>query len=54
MALIEKDNKRSSFQFSTCWSPGVRDLDCPGQGYCCFDGCAATCLAGSQKPHKVR
>ena len=32
----------------------MRDLDCPGQGYCCFDGCAATCLAGSQKPHKVR
>ena len=29
---------------STCWSPGVRDTDCPGHGLCCFDGCANTCV----------
>ena len=29
---------------STCWSPGVRDLDCPGHGLCCYDGCANTCV----------
>ena len=28
---------------STCWSPGVNDVDCPGHGLCCFDGCANTC-----------
>ena len=28
---------------STCWSPGVRDTDCPGHALCCFDGCANTC-----------
>merc|ERR1712107_546691 len=28
---------------STCWSPGQRDTDCPGNGLCCFDGCADTC-----------
>ena len=28
---------------STCWSPGVNDVDCPGHGLCCFDGCSNTC-----------
>jgi len=28
---------------STCWSPGQRDTDCPGNGLCCFNGCANTC-----------
>ena len=27
----------------TCWSPGVHDIDCPGHGLCCFDGCSNTC-----------
>ena len=31
-------------QASTCWSPGVRDTDCPGHGLCCFNGCANKCL----------
>merc|ERR1719350_2352007 len=31
-------------QKSTCWSPGVRDTDCPGHGLCCYDGCANTCV----------
>ena len=29
---------------SSCWSPGVRDTDCPGHGLCCFDGCINVCL----------
>lgn len=29
---------------STCWSPGVRDTDCPGHGLCCFDGCVNVCI----------
>ncbi len=29
---------------ANCWSPGVRDTDCPAHGLCCFDGCVATCL----------
>ena len=33
---------------STCWSPGVRDLDCPGSGLCCYDGCANTCVSESR------
>jgi len=28
---------------SNCWSPGVRDTDCLGNGLCCYDGCANTC-----------
>ena len=31
-------------QRSNCWSPGVRDLDCPGSGLCCYDGCANKCV----------
>ena len=27
-----------------CWSPGVADLDCPGSGLCCFDGCVNICV----------
>lgn len=27
-----------------CWSPGVRDQDCPGEGLCCFNGCVNICL----------
>jgi len=30
-------------QVSTCWSPGQRDTDCPGNGLCCFNGCADVC-----------
>ena len=37
-------------QFSTCWSVGVPDLDCPNWGLCCFDGCANTCLAEARDP----
>jgi len=35
---------------STCWSPGVRDTDCPGHGLCCFDGCVNVCVAGPVAP----
>ena len=34
-------------QRSNCWSPGVRDLDCPASGLCCYDGCANTCVVRS-------
>merc|ERR1719443_1030016 len=37
-------------QRSNCWSPGVRDLDCPASGLCCYDGCANTCVASSPPP----
>merc|ERR1719150_652228 len=37
-------------QFSTCWSVGVPDLDCPNWGLCCFDGCANTCLGEARDP----
>lgn len=29
---------------NSCWSVGVGDVDCPGHGLCCFDGCANTCV----------
>ena len=38
---------------STCWSPGVRDTDCPGHGLCCFDGCANTCVGQQSSSHSV-
>ena len=28
-----------------CWSPGTPDVDCPGSGLCCFNGCVNVCLA---------
>ena len=34
---------RGGRQKSQCWSPGVRDTDCPNHGLCCYDGCAYTC-----------
>ena len=34
---------RGRRQKSQCWSPGVRDTDCPNHGLCCYDGCAYTC-----------
>ena len=35
---------------SQCWSPGVRDTDCPGHGLCCYDGCANVCGGGPAPP----
>jgi len=29
---------------ANCWSRGVPDVDCPGFGLCCYDGCVNTCL----------
>ena len=37
-------------RFSTCWSVGVSDLDCPNWGLCCFDGCANTCVGSNPPP----
>jgi len=28
----------------SCWSEGQSDVDCPGYGLCCYDGCVASCL----------
>ena len=41
-------------QRSNCWSPGVRDLDCPASGLCCYDGCANTCVSSSPPPPPPR
>merc|ERR1719175_121369 len=39
---------------STCWSPGQPDVDCPGNGICCFDGCSNQCgLPISDAPVEV-
>lgn len=35
---------------SQCWSPGVRDTDCPGHGLCCYDGCANICGGAPAPP----
>jgi len=35
---------------SVCWSPGVRDTDCPGHGLCCFDGCVNLCVGAAPPP----
>jgi len=35
---------------STCWSPGVRDTDCPANGLCCFDGCVNLCVGAIPFP----
>jgi len=37
-------------QTSTCWSPGVRDTDCPSHGLCCFNGCVNICQGPSPPP----
>merc|ERR1712064_242160 len=42
-----KTPRQCKGQRSTCWSPGVKDTDCPGHGLCCYDGCANTCAASS-------
>ena len=34
---------RCEFVKHQCWSLGVPDLDCPGQGLCCFNGCVNVC-----------
>jgi len=38
---------------STCWSPGVRDTDCPSHGLCCFDGCVNVCVGAVPIPPPI-
>ncbi|TRY76710.1 hypothetical protein TCAL_07593 [Tigriopus californicus] len=40
--------KRDSCEHAVnqCWSPGVPDVDCPGSGLCCHDGCTNVCING--------
>ncbi len=49
------ENVCKHYTVHTCWSPGVRDLDCPLSGLCCFDGCVNTCLPPDygEKDHPV-
>ena len=32
------------YEESECWSPGVPDVDCPGNALCCFNGCINICV----------
>ena len=41
--IVSKSPLECTGQASTCWSPGVRDTDCPSHGLCCFDGCVNIC-----------
>lgn len=34
-------------QQNQCWSVGVPDVDCPGNAYCCFNGCSNVCLGSA-------
>jgi hypothetical protein len=36
---------------STCWSPGVPDLDCENAALCCFDGCFNHCVDHKAECH---
>jgi len=45
---LPKNPRACKGQRSTCWSPGVKDTDCPGHGLCCYDGCANTCFADTK------
>jgi len=40
----------SSYLQSTCWSPGVPDVDCPNHGLCCFNGCSNVCIPQNKPP----
>ena len=48
-----RKNVQCEYVKHQCWSLGVPDLDCPGFGLCCFNGCNNMCqpsktiLAGS-------
>ena len=38
-------------QKSSCWSPGVDDIDCVNYGgLCCFDGCSNNCIDHLEPP----
>ena len=41
---IIENNLKCGYEESECWSPGVRDLDCPGSTLCCFNGCVNKCM----------
>ena len=48
--FVDRSAYECEGQVANCWSPGVRDLDCPNSGYCCFNGCVAKCLEYAPKP----
>ena len=39
-----KPNRKCEYVKHQCWSLGVPDVDCPGHGLCCFDGCVNSCV----------
>ena len=38
-----RKNVQCEYVKHQCWSLGVPDLDCPGNGLCCFNGCNYMC-----------
>ena len=48
--IAPKSSLECTGQASTCWSPGVRDTDCPSHGLCCFDGCVNICQSPPAPP----
>ena len=48
--IAPKSSLECTGQANTCWSPGVRDTDCPSHGLCCFDGCVNICQSPPAPP----
>ena len=42
-------NVKCEYVKHQCWSVGTPDVDCPGHGLCCFDGCINSCLPNSPR-----
>ena len=40
-------NVKCEYVKNQCWSRGTPDIDCPGEGLCCFNGCNNVCLRPS-------
>ena len=55
-----RKNVKCEYVKHQCWSLGVPDLDCPGNGLCCFNGCNYMCqptktiLAGSKETLHIK
>jgi len=52
--VIPKSPQQCKGKLSNCWSPGVRDTDCPKHGLCCYDGCANTCVSQHQSQPSIQ
>ena len=49
--MKEQNKDCTMYPSHQCWSPGVPDLDCPGSGLCCFNGCVNVCINGYHHVH---